>query len=438
MFLGPQHFQQAERHAEMRHAGILRALRPLHHGVLRLELDGRALSGGDVALVAVEAVLPDGTAIATLTPDDLPLARPVAEAFAGARTDRVGVWLALPIASDGAVAVSDEGVHQGRHTRYRRRAGSLPDSSPGGGERDVALAVPNLRLLFEHEPRDGHTALRVAEIVRAPAGGYAIADDYAPPCLRLGASAVLAGTVRRVAEILVARSGEMAAHRRSRTQGLVEFSVSELANFLMLLTVNGHLPRLLHQLQSGAAHPEDVFLGLATLAGELMTLSDEGHPKDLPPYDHDRPATAFSAIEGRLRQLLQVVIPTRYLPINVLPASERVHAGTIPEQATEGARFYLAVISALPAERVLRDIPLKAKVASHGSIDRLIAQALPGIKLTYLAVPPQEIPVQPGGVYFQLEPQGAEWLAALKTRSLAIYLPPEFTDARTEFLAVRE
>ena len=282
MFLGPQHFQQAERHAAATAASALRALRALHHGVLRLELDGRALAGGDVALVAVEGILPDGSPVSALTPDDLPPARPVAEAFAATRTERAGVWLALPLSGDGAVAVSDDGVHQGRHTRFRRRAQSLPDASPGGIDRDVVLAAANLRLLFDHEARDGHTALRVAEIVRAPAGGFAIAEDFAPPCLRLGASGVLAGTVRRIAEILVARSSEMAAHRRSRTQGLVEFSVSELANFLMLLTVNGHLPRLLNQLHSGSAHPEDVYLGLATLAGQLMTLADEGHPKDLP------------------------------------------------------------------------------------------------------------------------------------------------------------
>ncbi len=77
-------------------------------------------------------------------------------------------------------------------------------------------------------------------------------------------------------------------------------------------------------------------------------------------------------------------------------------------------------------------------VASSGRIGTLISQALPGIRLTYLAVPPSEIPTQPGGTYFELDRTGGEWDGVAKTRTLSIYLPPEFADARTEFLAIRE
>jgi len=87
---------------------------------------------------------------------------------------------------------------------------------------------------------------------------------------------------------------------------------------------------------------------------------------------------------------------------------------------------------------MLREIPMKAKIGSGGRIPQLIAQALPGIRPVYLGVPPAEIPVQPGGTYFQLELTGTEWDHVRKTRSLAIYLPPEFADVRAEFLAVKE
>lgn len=436
MFLAPQHFQQADRFHQERLAQVLRAVSGHAHGVLRLEIDRQALAGGDIALTAGEGVFADGTPFGFADPNELPPARPIADHLRdGAAT--LAVYLALPLTPPGAVACAPEGSHEGRRTRFRMRTATVVDDTPGGRQREVALASPNLRLLFGDESRDGHTCLRIAEVVRAGSGGFALAEDRVPPCLRVGAYPALLGTVRRIAEILVGRSTELALQRRSRTQGMVEFSVSEAAAFLTLHTLHGHLPGLLHILHSGHQHPEQVFLSLAALAAQLMTLADEGHPKDLPRYQHDDPAACFAAIEARLRSLLEAVTPQRYVPVPLSSVSDRVHAGTIPEGALDGARIYLAVVCGLPAERALREIPQKTKVASSGRIAALTTQALPGIRLVYLAVPPQEIPAQPGGTYFELDRTSTEWAIAEKTRSLAIYLPPELVDARAEFLAVK-
>ena len=114
-----------------------------------------------------------------------------------------------------------------------------------------------------------------------------------------------------------------------------------------------------------------------------------------------------------------------------------MHAAQLPEQVGEGARLFLAVISTLPAERVIKDLPARGKVASHGRLDTLVASAMPGICLSYQSVPPPEVPVQPGGAYFLLEPGGAEWEQAMRTRTLAVFLPPELAQARIEFMALR-
>lgn len=437
MFLGPQHFQQADRFHHGQLAQVLRAFAGNAHGVVRCAIDSHALAGGDLALTVGEGVFPDGTPFRFSDPNELPPARAIAT-HVTANENRLEVWLALPLTPPGAVACAADGRHEGRHTRFRSGSAVVIDASAGGRERELALAIPNLRLLFGDESRDGHTALRVATVVRSGAGGFALADDHVPPCLRLGAYPALTASVRRITEILVGRSTELALARRSRSHGMVEFSVSEAAAFLTLHTFNSHLPTLLHILASGHQHPEGVFLQLATLAAQLMTLTDEGHPRDLPGYRHDEPLVCFSALEQRLRELLSVVTPQRYIPIPLQTLSERIHGGTLPEHALDGARLYLAVVSNLPAERALRDIPLKTKVASHGRLAALTTQALPGIRLTYLAVPPPEIPAQPGGTYFELDRTSAEWAIAVQTRSLAIYVPPELSDARAEFLAVKE
>lgn len=437
MFLGAQHFQQADRFHQEQIQQILRSRGGNSFGVLACDIDTQTLAGGDVALLSCEGLFPDGTPFRCTDANEIPLARVIAPHFS-ANQARLDIWLALPLTPRNAVACAPEGLHEGRHTRYRSAISSVLDSSIGGRTHDVQVAIPNLRLLFGDESRDGHTALHLASLRRAGSGSFTLTDDHVPPCLRVGAYSALSASVRRITEVLIGRSTELAFARRSRSHGMVEFSVSEAAAFLTLHTFNSHLPRLLHTLANGHQHPEEVFLQLATLAAQLMTLTDEGHPRDLPLYTHAQPLVCFTALETRLRELLRIVTPQRYIPIPLNALSERMHGGTLPESALDGARLYLAVVSSLPAERALRDIPQKTKVASHGRLAALTTQALPGIRLTYLATPPQEIPVQPGGTYFELDRASPEWAIALQTRSLAIYLPPELADARAEFLAVKE
>jgi type VI secretion system protein ImpJ len=437
MFLTPQHLQQNDRHRDAVLAQILRALSPHHHGVVAMELDQLALAQGACAIARIEAIMPDGTPVAVLSADDLPPARRFADAFTP-QTARLGVHLALPLATTGAVTMAEGGTHAGRQVRWRVVAADLADESPGGQERPVPLACPNLRLLLDGESLDGHVALKIAEIVRDASGGFQAASDFAPPCLRLGASQALTDIVRRMAEILVQRSDELARLRRSRTKGLVEFTASELGNQLMLGAINAHLPDLLALLAERASHPREVHRCLAALCGQLLSFADEGHPRDLPPYRHDEPHTGLAELERRLRALLTTVVTTRHVPISVSMGPNRVAAGTIPEHVLENARFYMAVVSSAPAERVLRDLPMKGKVAAGGRIQVLMTQAVAGIGLDYLPTPPPEIPVQPGSIHFQLRTSGPEWDAAMRSRTIAVYLPPEFGDARVEFLAVKD
>jgi type VI secretion system protein ImpJ len=118
--------------------------------------------------------------------------------------------------------------------------------------------------------------------------------------------------------------------------------------------------------------------------------------------------------------------------------SERVHSGRVPEAVLDGHRIYFSVQCGLPAERVMKELPIKAKVASGGRLPALIAQAMRGLPLTYLAVPPGEIPAQPGCSYFELSREGEHWEGITDTRTLGVFLPPEFTDLKLECMAVKD
>lgn len=438
MFLAPHHFQQWDRHHEGLLHRRLAALRPRGWGFLRLKVDAEALAGGELAVRECTAVLPDGLFVEAPGIDPLPPARPVGTAFDPRKTS-LGVYLAAPVVRPGGPACPPEGAADEGTTRYRRQVVTVTDEHSGSGERPVTVGVPALRILFEGEPLQDHTVLKAAEIARGAGGRYVLREEFVPPCLWLSASERLVGILRRILELFSSKSDELSRARRQRAQGLVEFTLSEAANFWFLHTVNAAVPVLMNLHAHPEVHPEEVFLAMAQAAGALTTFAPEGHPKDLPLYDHDDPGKCFVAMEERIRGLLETVIPTRCTPIPLDRPRESLFTGRLADdRLLEGAQFYLAVMAEAPEEKIAREVPLKAKVSSVDRVDGLIAAALRGIALRHLPTPPAEIPVQPGRTYFQIERQGEHWEAVRKSRTIAFYLPPEFKQLRLEFMAVRE
>ncbi len=435
MLLLPQHFQQADRHVAANLRRVLEQAQAHAYGFTRLAIDHEALARGQFRLLDAAGLLPDGLAFDIPGDDASPLARPVAIPPA---KDRLAVWLGAALERPGEANSSTQGRRDGRATRWRSQAASLPDDAGDAERQDVQLALRHLLLVVEGEPIDGLSLLPLGELARLPSGGLALAPEVVPPVLTLSAAPVLATTLSRLREIVGSRAQELALNRRQRTQGKVEFSVSESANFLMLHSLNTHLPALDHLASRPRVHPETVFIELLRLTGALTTFSSEGHPQGLPIYDHDHPGVCFAALDERLRTLLATSITLRYVPVPLSKTSERIHTARLPEHALEGHRLYLSLQCSLPVERVMKELPIKAKLASSGRLTALIAQAMRGMSLTYLAVPPGEIPAQPNCCYFELAREGEHWQAATDTRSLAIFLPPEFADPKIELMAVKE
>lgn len=437
MFITPNHFQQADRHAESVLVRGLRSVQPTLRGVTDLEIDRDALGTGSFALRACAGVMPDGTVFGMPDADELPPSKPF-EALFPADRERLGVYLCLPDRRAGSPSSDDPGRPSPTPVRFRRRGVRVRDEVHGGAEREIPVGVASFSLRLEGEPLDGTVSLRVAEIVRASAGGYAISEDFSPPALCWGAAPPVGRLLKRMVDICCAKAGDLAAQRRQRTQGMVEFSVSESANYLLLHTLNGAIPGLMHLAGNPRAHPEQVWRELARLCGALHTFSAEGHPRDVSAYRHDDLTATFAALDARLRGLLDTNITARYVPMALARAANGVWSARVPESVLEGHRFYLSVQSSAPPEKVSQQTPAKAKIASAGKVPLLVAQALKGLGLTYLSVPPGEIPAQPGCSYFEVQRIGDEWNGIVDSRSIGVFLPPDFTDLKMEFMAVKE
>jgi type VI secretion system protein ImpJ len=433
LFLAPQHFQQDERHLRWRLARLARSLHPHAWGLSALAIDGQALAHGAFALVAAEGIMPDGLAFSAGGDEAAPPSRQVE---LPAASDRFGVFLVAAAERAGAIAASVDGMVDGRPTRWRRLLREVRDEH-GSGAREIPVAVPNLRLAFEGEPLDDAVWIRIAEVGRAPGGGLSLLDGFAPPSLSIAASAPLRACLRRVSEMAAARIAELSAQRRARARGQVEIAAADTVAYLALQALSAAMPAIVQAARVGDAHPAAVHAEVARLAGALCALSLERSAAELPEYRHETPLLGLLELEQVLRDLLTAGSSARGTTLPSRRPEERVVAAELPEHALDGARLFVAVHADLPAERLLRDVPLKAKIAALGRLDALIAQALRGLRLAFIAVPPAEVPARPGWTYFEIAREGDEWIAARDARSLAIALPAELASATIEFLAVR-
>lgn len=437
MFLTPNQFQQWDRVADWSLRFALGTVEPLATGFARLEVDREGLSQGILGLSAAGGIFGDGTLFSCPEADPLPPARAFADRFAPGR-ERLGVRLALPLVRSGGPSLPDPDRVSSEPLRFRRQEAVVRDAVFGGAEREVTVAVKDLRILFDDEPLDGLATLPVGFIVRTAAGGFALDDAFIPTCCAIGASPALVRLLKRVYDIACARLGELAALRRSRGQGLVEFSSSETGTLLQLFALNSAVPALSHLLSQPLSHPRHLHLELARLAGQLTTLSSEGSSRDLPPYQHLDPTTAFATLEARLRDLLQTQVVMRYVPLPMVRGPGGIHLVRLPEAVLEGHRFVLALQTGAPQDKVATQTPVKAKIASQGRVPLLIAQAVKGLGSSYLPVPPAEIPAQAGTSYFEIVRSGDEWAQVAETRTLAVHLPPDYTELKIELMAVKE
>ncbi|MCA8918136.1 MAG: type VI secretion system baseplate subunit TssK [Planctomycetes bacterium] len=439
MFLTPHHFQQWDRYYEHLLQQRLHNLAPLAWGVRELAINEEALANGQVSVSRLSATLPDGLLINAPGTDDPPAARDVGDKFP-AEKERLGVFLAAPIAPEGGVAQDPTGQHDGRPTRYRQKTVRSRDENADAGHRDIHVAAKHLRILFEGESLDDHSWIKIAELGKSSTGGFTLDEHFVAPCLSVGASAVLMGRLRKILDILATKSTEFSRQRRNRGAGLASFSTSESASFWLLHTVNGFIPPLQHMFNAGTHHPEQIYLTLSQLTGYMYTFAGEGHPKDVTPYQHEDLGGTFLRLEEKLRGLLDTIIPTKCTNIPLDITRDNMFVAKIQDDRVlqpEGA-IYVAIQADVPAEKVVREAPLKIKISSQDRVDQLITAALRGITVRHVPVPPPDVPVQPGRNYFQIDKAGDHWDAVRNSRSLALYLPPEFQGLKLELMAVKE
>jgi type VI secretion system protein ImpJ len=444
MFLTPQQFQTQDQFFEDALQYRFAASHFANWGVTDLDIDAEGLGNSFFRVEKCRGIMPDGEPFDMPDIDALPPSRSVAAHFPPTR-DSLDVFLAIPESRRRAKNVSIPGPVNAEQpealpsTRYVAETRMFTDENTGDEEKPVQVARRTFRLLFDDEYRDGFSALRIAQVVRNAAGIPILNTRFIAPCLDLGSTNYLGMLLRRQIEILATKSATLSGPRRQRGKIVAEFSPSETANFWLLHTVNSYLPELIHIWKVRKGHPESAYVAMLRLAGALSTFSLEARPENLPDYDHNDLGRCFTLLDEKIRELMETVIPSKFVAVPLDVRDRFVWGGTVTEdQYFRDSQFFLAVSAKMGVDDLIRKVPQLVKVSSQDDSQRLIRNALPGLTLRHTPVPPAAIPMKLDCQYFALNQAGELWNAMMLSRQIAVHAPGEIVEPRMEMLIVLE
>jgi type VI secretion system protein ImpJ len=435
--LTPQHLQAQDRYIDELLRLQLGALTFCPWGLTWLEIDREALAGGTLVVRAATGRFPDGLLFDAPASDPSPPPRALDTAWQQDQRALV-ISLAVPEYRPGArnvVGRDARGSGAATVARWRGEDQLARDETTGLAERPIQIARPNLRLLLEGESTEGYVVMPLVRLVRTSAGEVSLDPSFVPPLLDIAASSFIMGIAHRIAERVAAKASSLAGMRRHRNQGLADFSVTDVASFWLLYTLNTHLPQLRHLHDVRRGHPADLWEALVALAGALTTFSPSSRP--VPAYDHARLGACYSAIETQLLELLETAVPEVAVALPLKTVRQSVKAVAIEQERWLAAPgWYLAVSAPVRQAELVSKVLSGCKVGSADVVDTLIRQALPGLELAHVPQPPPAVPVKLDFVYFTLQRTGAAWEAVARAKNLAVYVPADLGEARFELVVV--
>lgn len=430
MFLQPQHFQQQDRYFEQLLKARSAAIAGYYWGFGNLEVDEAALALGKVALTRARGVMPDGTPFDF--PGDGSMLAPL-EIPADARDEQV--FLALSLHRPGAEEA--DWIVEQPLTRHALCEAEIPDSN-SGAERAALLQLGNLklRLILQRDASDAYARLGLLRVVeRRPDNRVLLDKTYLPPCLDVLESPPLHAYLREIRGLLNQRAEIMAARLGQPGRG----GVAEIAEFLLLQTINRFEPMFNHLAECSTLHAERLFALCLQLAGDLATFTRENRrPPAFPAYAHDALERCFPPLMDELRRSLSTVLEQNAIAIALKEQKYGVRVASIPDlELLRAAGFVLAVNAQLPADVLRARFPTQAKLGPVERIRDLVNLALPGIALRALPVAPRQIPYHANFNYFELDKSSELWKQLERSGGLALHIAGDFPGLELEMWAIR-
>ncbi|NDY91353.1 type VI secretion system baseplate subunit TssK [Ideonella livida] len=300
MLLAPQHFQQLQARTDALAAWTLLAAAPLAWGLGRLDIDTALLSAGRLRVLALDAVLPDGTAVRhdALDGAHAPLELDLAPHRTALEAEgRLAIWLTLP--RERSMRLSQTPA------RFRGVVGEpVADEVSEAEPADLPRLLPALGLAAGPQPPGLWQALPLCHLAQDNAL-LRLAGPWAP-MRRLERQHPLWQRAWQLAALWRSKAAYVARQSLPASSRL-EDRVVQLEQRARLQALGAPLAALEAVLQTDGLHPWALYVTLAQALGPLAGLQAGGLPPLPPAYDHARPQACFEPLLDAVAQALDQV-----------------------------------------------------------------------------------------------------------------------------------
>jgi type VI secretion system protein ImpJ len=425
VLVSQHHFQQQDRYHEQLLRDRVSALVHYDWGITELELDMRALASNELRILRFRAIWPDGASIRAGEGYEQPAPEP--RNFAAAFTaDLSKLEIFVGLVHEGeSTAILNRPQEPQEPRRYVQDVEKVSDLNTGTSPLEIEWCRPNLRVFVGNERRDGYSTIRIAELVRQGSGQTIVRDNYVPPVLHIETAPFLRAGLQRVLTVANAQRKALASERSQKQAGSVEFHSAAAQTFWFLHTLNGAIPRLSHLLETPRAHPEEVYVALVDLVGQLSSFVADSDPMSLPKFNYLELGDVFESLFARAVSMISGDRERPYTEIELERRPDGMYLGKLRDPKLAARELFVAVRANL-VEAVVRDrVPAVLKVAAWNQIYNVVKQAVRGVRVEVEWNPSAALPVRPGTCFFRIRREGQFWDEIKTSSSIALYLPSD-------------
>lgn len=442
LFLSPQHFQLLERNNQSLLTPFYKFIEPYFWGVGKIDIEKPAVGNLTFSINEGEFLFVDGTHV-VFPGNALVEARSFEEDWIeGDKPLTVLLGIKKFKSGQKNVTVVEEPFSTlDINTRFVTPAApeEISDSHDGEITADVQRLQYVLKIFWstEKEKLGEYLYFPLANLERV-GDEVRLSEIYVPPSLSISSSETLFKLVKEIRDQVATHGRRFEAHKRQKGIQSAEFGSRDMVYLLALRTLNRFIPLLYHYTETDPVHPWTIYGILRQLIGELSSFSErvtatgeflEDRTRSLPPYDHYNLWYCFSIAQILIAQLIDEITIGPEETITLI-FDGTYYSAELPPTIFEGTKqYYLAVTTEDNEEEVINSLSGLAKLSSFRDVTTLYHRALPGAKLTYLKIIPQELPRRPQCLYFEISQHNPNWDSVKNYKNIALY----WEDAQKKF-----
>ncbi len=379
MLLAPQHFQQFASRSELLVQAMAMLASPFGWGVNELDIDKGPLVGGDLRILNLEAIMPDGLLVAAGSERGIPLELDL-KPFVDRMSDQpVFVHLTVPAQKSFST--------RGDLARYQSAEGpAVLDEASGEGSLYIPRLRPRLGLLADDKVPSRFQCLPLLR-VKVQDQTF-VATDYIPPMLSVPPGSVLGSLCASVTASVRERALVLADQVSS--PGFDDSDPDAEGVRRRLASLVAGLPLLEAILVSEKAHPYSAYLAMCSMAGEVAPLSRGLVPPQFPAYNHNDLAATFQPVAKFIQRSVSEGISETWtrIPFELVDGVFQLGPEPLVETAVSGAGHDLSAPVLALGLRVPSGVPEEVIVqwgescvlGSESVIPQLLANRILGVQ----------------------------------------------------------